>query len=203
MALRPGTGQDCSSMDLTDNGTSGSRAPGRPRRTASRRTAAWRTAAPAVALVTIAGLAAACGGGASTPAGHSNFDIALAYARCMRTHGDLNWPDPNSQGQFVKTKSDSAAFQAPASAYRDCQHLLPNGGQLTTAEQNAVTPLMLKFTGCMRSHGILNFPDPIVNAQGAVFDPPKGLDPNSPQVTAARHACQKYQRAAAKYFPPG
>lgn len=62
---------------------------------------------------------------------------------------------------------------------------------------------MLKFTARMRSHGILNFPDPIVNAQGAVFDPPKGLDVSSPRFKAARQACQKYQRAAAKYFPPG
>jgi len=186
-------------MNHTDGGTSGSRAPGRPRR----RAAWWRTGVPAMALVTVAGLAAACGGGASSSAGHSNYDIGLAYARCMRTHGDLNWPDPNSQGQFLKTKSNSAAFQAPPSAYRDCQHLLPHGGQLTSAEQAAVTPLMLKFTACMRSHRILNFPDPIVNAQGAAYDPPKGFDPHSPQVKAARQACQKYERAASKYFPPG
>lgn len=71
------------------------------------------------------------------------------------------------------------------------------------AEQQALTPLMLKFTACMRSHGILDFPEPVVNAQGVSFDPPKGLDRNSPQMRAAQQACRQYQRAAGKYIPPG
>lgn len=61
---------------------------------------------------------------------------------------------------------------------------------------------MLKFTACMRSHGILNFPDPTVNADGVSVDP-GSLDLRSPQFRAAQQACQKYQREASKYFPPG
>ena len=96
----------------------------------------------------------------------------------MRSHGAPNWPDPNSQGQFVKTKTNTADFHAPASAYRACLHLLPNGGELTAAQQQIISPLMLKLAGCMRSHGITNFPDPTVNANGVTVDP-HGLNTSS------------------------
>jgi hypothetical protein len=162
-----------------------------------------RAVALGAALTGVAGLAAACGGGGSaSTTGKSNYQIALAYANCMRSHGDPNWPDPNSQGQFLKTHANDTAFNAPARAYKACQHLLPHGGQLTTAEQQAISPLMLKFTACMRSHGILNFPDPTVNAGGVSVNP-GSLDIHSPQFHAAQQACQKYQREASKYFPPG
>ena len=156
-------------------------------------------------VTVIASLATACGGGQAVPAGPaggSNFQIALGYARCMRSHGALNWPDPNSQGQFLKTQANSAAFQAPESAYKACQHLLPNGGQLTVSEQQKIAPLMLRFATCMRSHGITKFPDPLVNGNGVAVNP-QGFDPKSPQFKAAQRACQKYMSAAAKYFPPG
>ena len=166
-----------------------------------------RASVLAAAVAGIALLAAACsGGGSASPAGsagQSNFDIALAYAKCMREHGAPDWPDPNSQGQLLKTHANSAAFRAPPSAFRRCQHLLPHGGEITAAEQQAITPLMLKFTACMRSHGITNFPDPIVNAQFVGILPPKGLDTHSPQFQAARQACRKYVNAAGKYIPPG
>jgi len=156
------------------------------------------------AVTVVAALATACGGPATPagPAGGSNFQIALGYARCMRSHGALNWPDPNSHGQFLKTHANSADFQAPQSAYKACQHLLPNGGQLTVTEQQKIAPLMLRFATCMRSHGITKFPDPLVNGNGVAVNP-QGFDPESPQFKAAQRACQKYMSAAAKYFPPG
>jgi hypothetical protein len=153
----------------------------------------------------IAGLVAACGGGPATtagPVGGADFRTALAYAACMRAHGAPNWPDPNSAGQFLKTRANRASFAAPAPAYRTCQHLLPNGGQLTVAEQQKIAPLMLKFAVCMRSHGITNFPDPTVNANGVTVGP-HGLGIQSPQFHAAQQACRKYMQAAGKYVPPG
>jgi hypothetical protein len=175
---------------------------GRARR---RPRAPWRAGALAAGAAGIAVLAAACGGGSASSAGSlgkSKLQIAVDYAKCMRSHGAPNWPDPDSQGHFLKTKTNAADFQAPVSAYRACVHLLPNGGELTTAQQQVIAPLMLKLADCMRAHGITNFPDPTVNAGGISVDP-RGLDTSSPQFHAAQQACRKYQTEAGKYMPPG
>lgn len=187
-------------MNSTNSDTRGSRGrrrPGWPQ--------PWRAGVLAAGAAGIAVLAAACGAGSASSAGslgRSNFQVAVGYASCMRSHGAPDWPDPDSQGQFLKTKTNTADFQAPASAYRACLHLLPNGGQLTAAQQQIISPLMLKFAGCMRSHGITNFPDPTVNANGVSVDP-HGLDITSPVFHAAQQACRKYMTEAGKYMPPG
>ena len=187
-------------MNATNSGTHGSRGRGRPRRPEPRRAGVL-----AAGVAGIAVLAAACSGGSASSAGspgRSNYQVAIGYANCMRSHGAPDWPDPNSQGQFLKTTSNSADFEAPASAYKACLHLLPNGGQLTAAQQQIVSPLMLRFADCVRSHGITNFPDPTVNAKGVSVDP-HGLDMTSPAFHAAQQACRKYMTEAAKYMPPG
>src|SRR5215475_11671213 len=70
-------------------------------------------------------------GGATTPAAN-NVAPALAFARCVRSHGDPNWPDPDSNGQEPPSAKQEAAgnprFPAARSA---CVHLLQNGGQET------------------------------------------------------------------------
>ena len=160
----------------------------------------------AAVVAGIAVLAAACGGGSGNSAGSPDqpgFQKTLAYAKCMRAHGAPNWPDPNSQGQFVKTPPNRADFTAPASADQACRHLLSNGGRITAAGQQRVTALALQFAACMRSHGITNFPDPATGSSGFAFRIPNGLNPQSPRVQAASQACQRYQDAAGKYIPPG
>jgi hypothetical protein len=53
----------------------------------------------------------------------------------------------------------------------------------------------LKFSECMRAHGVSDFPDP--SASGGIRisgnGPSGGLNPNSPTFSAAQRACQKYQ----------
>lgn len=61
---------------------------------------------------------------------------------------------------------------------------------------------MLKMAACMRSHGISNFPDPIVNSQGMAFNP-HGIDTHSPRFLAAQQVCQVYRQKVQSYFPPG
>jgi hypothetical protein len=56
-----------------------------------------------------------------------------------------------------------------------------------------------KFSACMRSHGVPNFPDPdskgrILITSGVDANGHKtGVDTNSPQFARARNACQKFQ----------
>jgi hypothetical protein len=49
----------------------------------------------------------------------------------------------------------------------------------------------LKFSQCMRAHGVPNFPDP--NSQGELdIGPNSGIDPGSSTFRAAAQACQKF-----------
>jgi len=126
---------------------------------------------------------------------------ALAYAECMRAHGVPNFPDPNSQGGFSiqggpgsGIDPSSASFQA---ADKTCRHLLPNGGQPTAAQQAQAMAQALRFSQCMRSHGVPDFPDPQALPGGGIAiriraRPGSGsdLNPQSPQFQAAQKACQ-------------
>jgi hypothetical protein len=95
-------------------------------------------------LVVTAGvalLAAACSGGGSpsststaTAGTSAAYTKALAYAKCIRSHGIPDFPDPNSKGQFV----------------------VQNGSG--TQQQQALSHLV-QYAQCMRAHGVPNFPD--------------------------------------------
>jgi hypothetical protein len=56
----------------------------------------------------------------------------------------------------------------------------------------------LKYSQCMRSHGVPNFPDPSPGG-GFVFQANSGFDPGSPAVRQAQAKCQKYMGGT----PPG
>jgi len=112
----------------------------------------------------------------------------------MRSHGVPDFPDPNAQGaiQVTGLNTGSATFQAAVNA---CRHLLPNGGQPTPAEQTKAMAQALRFSQCMRSHGITAFPDPQSVAGGGIriairAGQGSNLNPTNPQFQAAQKACQ-------------
>jgi hypothetical protein len=160
----------------------------RPRPTRLR----WAGAVPAVlAIVALA----ACSSSGSTSAGGGSststaYQKALAYAQCIRAHGIPDYPDPNSQGQFVIQNGASAPPSvSPAianAATQACQKLLPPSLQQGPGG-TSVSPSQLKFSACMRSHGEPAFPDPASN--GSLTLPP-GIDTQSPQFQHAEQACQ-------------
>jgi hypothetical protein len=130
----------------------------------------------------------------------------VAFSHCMRTHGVPEFPEP-SEGRLLVRSSDhnghvtgvnpqSAQFQAAGKA---CAKLSPKGGKPPSpAEQAKMQEQALKFSQCMRTHGVPNFPDPefshgvggvgirIGGKQGG----PSRIDPRSPQFQAAQKACQ-------------
>jgi hypothetical protein len=57
----------------------------------------------------------------------------------------------------------------------------------------------LTYAHCMRSHGVLNFPDP--SSTGA--STPGNLDPSSPQYQAASQACRSLQPAGRTFSTSG
>jgi hypothetical protein len=158
----------------------------------------WRAGVLAVAVASIAVLAAACGGGGIAPvlAGTLNYQKALAYAQCMRAHGEPSYPDPTSNGGFViDGKKDHLNGALMKSANKTCQHLLPKFAPMTATQQRQATAEALRYVACMRTHGIPNMPDPVVNAQGMQFriggPKGKGPPPGSQVLHNAMQACQK------------
>jgi hypothetical protein len=155
-------------------------------------------AAAAVALAACGG-----GGGASAPAttGSSNFDKALAFTKCMRSHGVPDYPDPNSNGVFVQSNGSSSLSESQSvvnAAFQACHHLMPSGGGpagLTQGQKQQMEQQSLKFVKCMRAHGLPDMPDPAADGQISL---PTGMKGNSPQVKAAQRACQSLQPG-----PPG
>jgi hypothetical protein len=139
-------------------------------------------------------------GGTAPPAdGGSGSSLKMAggraFSACMRSHGVHNFPDPDAQGGLTIDSTSgidpsSPQFQA---AQRACQKLLPGGGRPPSpAEQAKMQAWALRFSACMRSHGVPNFPDPTFRG-GAVeikIDARSGVDPRSPTFRAAQQACQ-------------
>jgi hypothetical protein len=145
--------------------------------------------------------AANTGGKSSTPeSSASTQQKMVAYSQCMRSHGVPEFPEPTEGHLLIHTSSHnghvtgvnpkSSQFQA---AQKVCAKLLPNGGVPSAAEQAKAQQSALKFSQCMRTHGVPNFPDPNVSGGGVrltIGGGPSGIDPNSPQFKAAQKACQ-------------
>jgi hypothetical protein len=159
----------------------------------------WRAGVLPVAIGVVV-LAAACSGrppstgsGGSSDAGGSQSSRLLVFAQCMRSHGVPNFPDPTSDLKFPTAQQlgvSSSRYQAAEGA---CQHLLPNGGSIAPAEAQQMLPAMRRFSQCMRSHGVPNWPDPTIGSDGKPgFDligvqPP--IDTSSPQFASKEHDC--------------
>jgi hypothetical protein len=158
---------------------------------------------PPVAIIAAAVLAlAGCGGSPSSTGGSphargsTSTPSAVAYSACMRSNGVPNFPDPDSKGmpgQADPQQLGVSSFQYQA-AEQACQHLLPTGGSLQQQTQQCllfgdcppalvqqILTLERTYARCLRSHGVLNWPDPTVGAKGRpVFDlSGAGIDPQS------------------------
>ncbi|MFZ0042318.1 MAG: hypothetical protein WAK93_13490 [Solirubrobacteraceae bacterium] len=140
---------------------------------------------------------AACAGSGSTgtgtgtaagAVGASRSDKPLQYAKCMRSHGVPNFPDPGAQGGIQLTPGSGVNPQSPAfqSAQQACAKLGPGGpggGPVSSANRRSA----LAFSKCMRAHGVPNFPDPIFPKGGGIMI--GGADPSSPAFQKAQATC--------------
>jgi len=150
---------------------------------------------PALAvLAAVALLTAACGGGSATAgssgAGQGRLAQALAFARCMRSHGAPDFPDPipDGSGSFVKKPVLESTFNAPRSAQAACARLLPRAALgLTPAQQAQHQRQQLAFAACMRRNGFPQFPDGWSGNVGQLTS--AGLDPGSPRLNAVLTKC--------------
>jgi len=58
---------------------------------------------------------------------------------------------------------------------------------LTPAQREQRLRALFRFAGCMRSHGVPNFPDP---GTGAAAIKPGSINPNSPAFKSALTSCR-------------
>ncbi len=147
----------------------------------------------------------ACGasnGSAGTSASRS-YSQVVKYARCMRSHGVSNFPDPTPGGgiQFSASVGINPFSPAFKGAQQACGRLLPGGlvpGK-ASAQQKA---RLLALARCMRTHGVTGFPDPvnsppaspagfsaIFGRPGALIEIPSTIDVKAPAFRRAAAAC--------------
>jgi hypothetical protein len=192
-ARPPSAGPDDKDKDYDMNDhTSGRR--NQPRRPRFRRAGVL-----AAALAGAAVLAAACGSPAKTPGAQSTespYQQAVAYSKCMRSHGDPAWPDPGSNGAWPNNNGSldrsSAAYKAAANA---CKTLGPTGKIPQAVFQRGYRQL-LRYSACMRAHGIPKYPDPTLSSTGVSISLQGNIGQHSPQFTAAQQACRSLQPSA-------
>jgi hypothetical protein len=188
---------------------------------------AWPGRAGVLALTAgVVLLAAACGGsssstgsGGSANAGGANAGGSvggagsqlLPFARCMRSHGVPNFPDPSSNGKFPTAQQLGVSSSQYQAAEGSCQSLLPSGtnDQYPAAEIPVLLDGMRKFSQCMRSHGVPNWPDPSVSSTGQPDFPVSnlpGLEQNyrlPSSVMAQAQACQHLMPSQVQALPLG
>ncbi|MGH2854580.1 MAG: hypothetical protein ACRDLF_10390 [Solirubrobacteraceae bacterium] len=149
-----------------------------------------------VALATVAVLLAGCGGGSSSNGGIAHLGTAarssatagegaaspgsgspeaalLAFAKCMRSHGLPNFPDPSGGGFSFRRGAGidpfSPAFKA---GQAKCKKFQPSGGPGSGPPPSAQTVArFLKVAQCMRRHGVPEFPDPRTSVPSNLHPP--------------------------------
>ncbi len=115
---------------------------------------------------------------------------AIAFTHCLRTHGEPDWPDPTSHGNFNISQIDIRSPRYMRSLY-DCIGSRPAGIKIqeSTAQRRAVGKELAKFATCLHSHGyVLGAHSKrlhAVAAQRRIPDPPGLFRPHRSGLLAA------------------
>ncbi len=163
----------------------------------------------ALALMTMVVLISACGSSApaSTGSGGSGADNtaanaqkAVKFAKCMRSNGVGEFPDPSASGKLtIDEIANGSSLDVSTPAFKQaisaCKNLEPAGfmgSERSPQQQDAA----LKFAQCIRSNGVKDFPDPIPN--GPLVDTGRIPSSNQPGgMSILKAAMQKCRDVAA------
>ncbi len=118
----------------------------------------------------------------------------VAFAQCMRSHGVPDFPEPSEGHLLIKGNSKNGLNPGSPqfrSAMKACHSLAP-APKISPQQTAAMQAQALKFSACMRSHGVPNFPDPKFEGGGVQLQIKRGsgIDPQASQFQAAQKACQ-------------
>jgi hypothetical protein len=146
--------------------------------------------------------------GGSVTGATDKFAAWLAYARCMRSRGVPNFPDPTQVDGGIQISGSQAGLDPHSPAFmaaeQSCRHLQPSGSQLSnTAYQQRELDRMLRLSRCIRAHHITGFPDAtlsapynrgdysVITSNGVAWLAiPKSIDIQSPAFKHAASACR-------------
>jgi hypothetical protein len=83
----------------------------------------------------------------------------LNFARCMRSHGVSNFPDPPASGgvDLAGVNTSAPAFEAARTA---CKQLEPVKRVPSEPPSAQAFTRLVHWTTCMRAHGLSSLPDP-------------------------------------------
>jgi hypothetical protein len=167
-----------------------------------------------LAVVACSLLAAGCGGSLPGVANVATSTInstataqneALAFARCMRSHGIPGWPDPLSNGGFDKSQLRQlgvSVSRVHALEEGPCNHLLNGAPSQSYTITLADRADYLHAAACMRSHGVSGFPDPTFKSNGVQTNIPASINQDSAQFKSAAETCTKLIPAGLPYSRP-
>jgi hypothetical protein len=154
----------------------------------------------AVVAVALAGCGKPASAGATPSSKASNEQAMLQFTRCMRDHGaNVQDAKANAGGgmAFQIQGGDKGPLDA---AMQACQKYMPKAGgpPPDPAEMQKAFDRALKFSQCMRQHGV-DMPDPKQESGGISISQqgPGGVDPQSKQFQDAQKACEQF------FGPPG
>ncbi len=113
-----------------------------------------RPAMVLAAAVGVALLAVACGSGGSPPAAAGVRPTASrvrSRSACARTASRASRTPPARASWDLHANLHAAPF---VRAWNACEHLLPDSGQVTAAQQRQAVSQALKLVACLRAHGL-------------------------------------------------
>jgi len=127
----------------------------------------------------------------------------VKFSVCMRSHGVTEFPDPtigsNGLPSFGPTLSVNGGAPVYNAAEKACQKDLPSRAlQPSAAEKATANAAALKYSTCMRSNGVPDFPDP--NGRGVIqINNATGvLEQSSPAFQKAQMACKSLDNGFAE-----
>ncbi len=162
----------------------------------------------ALALIAIVALISACGSTATAGTGSSSSgdntaasaEKAVNFAKCMRSNGVSEFPDPGASGKLTIDAIANGSSLDPSTpvfkqAISACKNLEPAGfmGSRRTSQQQQAG---LKFAQCIRANGVKDFPDPLPN--GPLVDTNRIPSANQPGGMSILNAAMQNCRDAAE-----
>jgi hypothetical protein len=156
-----------------------------------------------VALISGCGSTAPASTGTGSSGGNNtagNAQKAVKFAKCMRSNGVSEFPDPGASGKVTideiangsSLDVNTPAFNRAMSACKDLEPAGFTGSKRSPQQMDAA----LRFAQCIRKNGVTDFPDP-VNGQPLVDTNRIPSSATSSGMSILNAAMQKCRDAAA------